>query len=47
VALESAGLPSLAVNRKSLYAVIQQPGSNMNGIPFLNDLAVSHWEHSK
>jgi hypothetical protein len=45
VALESAGLPSVAVNRKSLYVVIQQPGSNMNGIPYLNDIAVSHLTH--
>jgi WD40-like Beta Propeller Repeat len=45
LALESAGLPSLTVNRKSLYVVIQQPGSNMNGVPFLNDVAVSHVVH--
>jgi hypothetical protein len=45
LALESAGRPSLAVNRKSLYVAIQQPGSNMNGIPYLNDIAVSHLTH--
>jgi hypothetical protein len=41
LALESAGLPSLAVNRKLLYVVVQQPGSNTDGVPFLNDIAVS------
>jgi len=41
LAVESAGLPSLAVNRKSLYLVVQQPGSDTDDVPFLNDIAVS------
>jgi len=42
LALESAGLPSVSANGKSLYVAVQQPGSLMNGIPYLNDIAVSH-----
>jgi hypothetical protein len=41
VAVESAGLPSISTNGKTLYLITRQPGSGINGLPFKNDISVS------